>query len=145
MEREVVGFAVSRNEMELYGDALAKEGVVRSSDLAQHAGREVRVAGVVVAGRRHTTKDGNPMLFITLQDADGLVEVVLFSEAYKAHGDVIANGGYGPYVVRGLVQVSGKGRAIGIQPPPDLRSTDAVTIKMHPVVIGNEVRLLIRA
>jgi DNA-directed DNA polymerase III PolC len=144
LEREVVGFAVSRNEMELYGDHLAEEGVVRSCELAKHAGREVRVAGVVVAGRRHTTKDGNPMLFISLQDVDGLVEVVLFSEAYKAHGEVLANGGYGPYVVRGLVQVSGKGRAIGIQPSPDLRPTDAASIKMHPVVICNEVRLLIR-
>jgi DNA polymerase III alpha subunit len=80
------------------------------------------------------------MLFVTLQDADGLVEVVLFSDAYKAHGDVFANGGYGPYVVRGLVQVSGKGRAIGIQPPLDLRPSDIESMKMHPVVIGTEVR-----
>jgi DNA polymerase III alpha subunit len=133
---------VSRNEMELYGDTLGKQGVANSSELAQHAGREVTIAGVVVAGRRHTTKGGEPMLFFTLQDVNGIIETVLFPEAYKENVGVLANGGYGPYLVRGVVQVSGTGRGIGVLPPADLRPADAASIKMHPVVIASEVRLL---
>jgi DNA-directed DNA polymerase III PolC len=142
LEQEVIGFSVSRNEMELYGDILGKQGVTNSSELAQHAGREVTIAGVVVAGRRHTTKGGEPMLFFTLQDVNGIIETVLFPEAYKENGEVLANGGYGPYLVRGVVQVSGTGRGIGVLPPADLRPADAASIKMHPVVIASEVRLL---
>jgi DNA polymerase-3 subunit alpha len=143
LEQKVIGFSVSRNEMELYGDTLGKQGVTNSSELAQHSGREVTIAGVVVAGRRHTTKGGEPMLFFTLQDVNGIIETVLFPEAYKENGGVLANGGYGPYLVRGVVQVSGTGRGIGVLPPADLRPADAASIKMHPVVIASEVRLLI--
>ncbi len=72
------------------------------------------VAGMAAVGRRHTTKGGELMMFITLQDAYGLVEVVLFPEAYKQNVEILANGGNGPYLVRGIVQVGGKGRGIGI-------------------------------
>ena len=57
-------------------------------------------------------------------------------------GETLANGGCGPYVMRGTVQVTGKGRAIGIQPPEGLRPGDEAVLKMHPVLIAEEVRLL---
>jgi hypothetical protein len=68
--------------------------------------------------------------------------VVFFADAYKKAGETLASGGRGPYVVKGTVQVAGKGRGIGVQPPSNLRPTDAVTLRMHPVLIGDEVRLL---
>jgi DNA polymerase III alpha subunit len=100
------------------------------------------VAGVIAAGRQHLTKDGGWMLFISLQDATGLIEVVLFPEVYKEYRTVIANGGHGPYLIRGSVQVAGKGRGIGVQLPPGVRPSDAVALKTHPVVIAEEVRVL---
>jgi hypothetical protein len=48
-------------------------------------------------------------------------------------------------MVKGVVQVSGKGRGIGVQPPTYLKPADKVAIKMHPVVIATEVRLLEQA
>ena len=136
LEQEVMGFAVSRNEMELYADALKARNVVPQGRLARHAEREVTVAGVVVAGRRHQAKDGEWMLFLSLQDTEGLIEVVLFPDAYKKAAETLANCGHGPYLVTGQVQVSGKGRGVGVQPPAGLRPTDALALKMHPVIIA---------
>jgi DNA polymerase-3 subunit alpha len=142
LEHEALGFSLSSNEMELYSVEAAARGAVSSRDLPGHAGREVRVAGVIAAGRRHLAKDGEWMLFLTLQDTQGLIEVVLFPDAYRENGDVLANGGFGPYLVRGQVQVSGKGRGIGVQPPSNLRPSDVVCMKMHPILIAEQVTLL---
>ncbi|MDQ3930581.1 MAG: hypothetical protein M3328_15730, partial [Chloroflexota bacterium] len=142
LEREVLGFAVTHNVMELYAGAPGTECAVPSDELSKHAGREVEVAGVIVAGRSHTTRAGERMLFCSLQDAGGLIEVVLFPEAYKVCRAALANGGHGPYLVRGRVQVSGTGRGVGIHLPEDLRSTDAVSLRMHPVVIAEKLEPL---
>jgi DNA polymerase III alpha subunit len=142
LEQEVLGFSLTRNEMDLYAGAVASLGVVPSHDLTEHAGRKVTVAGVIAAGRRHLAKAGEWMLFISLQDSGGLMEVVLFPEAYKEHGALLANNGYGPYLVTGMVQVAGKGRGIGVQLPAGLRPSDAVVLKTHPVVIAEKMEPL---
>lgn len=57
--------------------------------------------------------------------------------------EVLANGGYGPYLITGQVQVSGKGRGVGIQPPHNLIPATQARIEMHPVVIASEVKPLL--
>jgi DNA polymerase III alpha subunit len=138
LEREGLGFVVSCNEMEL----VEVPGMVPSSKLGQYADKQVEIAGVIVAGRTHTGKDGKKMLFLTVQDREGLIEVVVFSDAYKEHGELLASHGYGPYRIRGLAQVTGKGRGIGIQPPSDLLMAEAVSLKMHPVVVAEKIAAL---
>jgi DNA polymerase III alpha subunit len=137
LERDALGFVLSCNEMEL----VDVQGAVPSSQLRHYADRQVQVAGVIAAGRTHTGKDGNRMLFLTLQDREGLIEVVVFSDAYKEHGELLASNGYGPYTITGIAQVTGKGRGIGIQPPSDLlmANADAVSLKMHPVLVAEKI------
>jgi DNA polymerase III alpha subunit len=149
LEREGLGFTVSQNEAVLWGKGLPDRRVIPSGSLARYAERRVWVAGVVVVGHAHTCTNGAKMLFLTLQDGEGLIEVVLFPETYRALREIIEANGRGPYLVRGTVQVSGKGRGIGIQPPPDMiqreinpRSTDAIVVKMHPVLVGEGMELL---
>ncbi|MEO6458506.1 MAG: DNA polymerase III subunit alpha [Chloroflexia bacterium] len=140
LEQNAIGFALSRNEMDLYHELLDELGVVPSRELSHNAGREVTVGGVIVAGRKHMANTGEYMLFLTLQDAFGLIEVVIFADAYKKCTQTLTNGGLGPYLIKGQVQVNGKGKGIGVQPPSNLRPADNVSLKMHPVVIAGEVR-----
>ncbi|HET6261270.1 MAG TPA: hypothetical protein VFG99_03395, partial [Chloroflexia bacterium] len=142
LEREVLGFTLTRNEMELYGDMVAARGIVPSHALGEYAGHKVTVAGVIAAGRRHLAKGGEWMLFASLQDSGGLMEVVLFPEVYKEHATLIANNGCGPYLVTGTVQVAGKGRGVGVQLPVGVRPSDATVLKTHPVVIVEGVAIL---
>jgi DNA-directed DNA polymerase III PolC len=140
MERDTLGFVLSCNEMEL----VDVPGAVPSSQLHRYADQEVKVTGVIAAGRSHMGKDGKKMLFLSLQDREGLIEVVVFSDVYKEHIELLTSNGYGPYVITGVAQVSGKGRGVGVQLPADLLpSTSAtVAVKMHPVVIAQTVELL---
>src|SRR5207302_9155121 len=61
------------------------------------------IAGVVAATRRLATRGGKIMQFVTFEDEHGLVETVLFPEAYAALGDPVSNPG--PYLVGGRVAV----------------------------------------
>jgi DNA polymerase III alpha subunit len=145
LEQSALGFALSHNPMELYGAATGQPDgiVVASSDtLARYAQREATVAGMIVAGRRHLGSNGAPMLFLTLQDANGLIDVVLFSDAYKRHSETLASGGHGPYLVSGQVQVAGAGRGIGVQPSLGLLNVVPTNMKLHPVLIATAVRPL---
>lgn len=97
--------------MELYTGVLDRLNIVPGRALPEYAGHKVTVAGVIAAGRRHLAKDGEWMLFVSLQDRGCLIESVLFPDVYKAHGTLIANNGCGPYLVTGTVQVAAKGGA----------------------------------
>ena len=60
-----------------------KETANRENTEAQHL-----VAGVVVNIHRLTTKSGDPMLFVTLEDEDDAMEVIVFNNALKRTGDL---------------------------------------------------------
>jgi DNA-directed DNA polymerase III PolC len=60
-------------------------GTVLAAEIPRHARRRVRVTGLTCAMRRVETKDGGLMLFLTLADKTGLVECVLFPDAYHRY------------------------------------------------------------
>jgi len=63
-----------------------RRGFVKSSQLARYVNRKVTVSGRVITGKRIRTKKGDYMKFVTLEDTDGLVEVVLFPKVYQRYG-----------------------------------------------------------
>jgi DNA-directed DNA polymerase III PolC len=70
--------------------------------LRELLGRRVGVVGVVSARRRIRTESGRPMLFLTIEDASGLVEAVVFPETYRrATTDLDSEG---PLFVSGKVE-----------------------------------------
>ncbi|HUU11185.1 MAG TPA: OB-fold nucleic acid binding domain-containing protein, partial [Phycisphaerae bacterium] len=74
----------------------------RMTDLPNHLGTEVTVAGVLFAERRARTKTGEFMKFISLEDETGVVEAVLLPNAYQRLGGRITT--RGPYRVTGTVE-----------------------------------------
>jgi DNA-directed DNA polymerase III PolC len=80
MEGRHLGLTPSRHPVS--GRARVKERVA-CSELREHLGREVGIVGAVSARRRIRTEDGEPMLFLTMEDETGLVEAVVFPDAYR--------------------------------------------------------------
>jgi len=52
-------------------------------------GRWVRVAGMVIARQRPPTRSGQTVVFVTLEDESGLIEVTVFPRVYERYGQVI--------------------------------------------------------
>jgi error-prone DNA polymerase len=88
-EAEVLGFPVSVHPLALWGGHVAWNSFLSAADLArrQHEfyGKTVRVAGLIVADRRHPTPNG-VMKFVTLADWTGFLEAALFADVYRNYG-----------------------------------------------------------
>ncbi|MBI4261865.1 MAG: DNA polymerase III subunit alpha [Actinobacteria bacterium] len=78
-ELEVVEMDASRHLLSFFEPLLADLGVVRSPDLRRRRGGEkVMVAGVKVASQTPAIRSGQRIIFLTLDDARGPVDVTVF-------------------------------------------------------------------
>ncbi|MGH2697511.1 MAG: DNA polymerase III subunit alpha, partial [Actinomycetota bacterium] len=78
-ELEVTGMDVSRHLLSFYEPVLAAIGVVRAWELRRRRGDEwVMVAGVKVSSQTPAVRSGQRIIFLTLDDATGPIEVTVF-------------------------------------------------------------------
>jgi error-prone DNA polymerase len=78
-ELEVTGMDVSRHLLSFYRPLLRDLGVIRSVDLRRCRGDAwVMVAGVKVASQTPAVRSGQRIIFLTLDDASGPVDVTVF-------------------------------------------------------------------
>uniref|UniRef100_A0A832I2Q3 DNA polymerase III subunit alpha n=1 Tax=Eiseniibacteriota bacterium TaxID=2212470 RepID=A0A832I2Q3_UNCEI len=85
-EARATGLWFTAHPLDVLAPPEALAGAVPAANLERHAGRVVAVAGLPCAARRVETRDGGLMLFVTLADRTGLVECVLFPDAYRRLG-----------------------------------------------------------
>lgn len=84
-EKEALGFYVSSHPMNLYKDRLKHICTGTSQDMeSTQDGMEVVLAGIVSIEKEITTKKGDKMAFLQLEDREGIVELVAFPEVYAA-------------------------------------------------------------
>ncbi|MEV4258368.1 DNA polymerase III subunit alpha, partial [Spirillospora sp. NPDC049652] len=78
-ELDILGMDVSRHVISFYGDLLRALGVVPARDLPDRdKGEEVLVAGVKVATQTPAVRSGQRVIFATLDDATGPVDLTFF-------------------------------------------------------------------
>jgi error-prone DNA polymerase len=78
-ELEVLGLDASRHLVTFFEPLLSDLGVTRARDLHRcRSDRRVMVAGVKVASQTPAIRSGQRIIFLTLDDATGPVEVVVF-------------------------------------------------------------------
>jgi error-prone DNA polymerase len=111
-ELDILGFDVSQHVLEFYGALLAELGVVRSTELARRRpGETVLVAGVKVATQTPAVRSGQRIIFATLDDAVGLVDLAFFESVQERCAARL----FGSWLllVRGTVRRSGAGTSGG--------------------------------
>ena len=101
-ELETLDFLISRHPLTLYREPLSRLRHVRGSDLHRHVGRRVTVVGWWVSGKVVTTKDDEPMEFISFEDTTALFETTFFPQAYARFCHMLNRSR--PYVLTGLVE-----------------------------------------
>ncbi len=84
-ELEILGIDVSRHVISFHDELLDALGVVRSRDLlAQRNGAEILVAGVKVATQTPAVRSGQRVIFTTLDDSTGPIDLTFF-ESVQGH------------------------------------------------------------
>ncbi len=92
LEKESLGIYVSEHPLSAIRDQLRRKTDCALSELEKRRdGEIVTVGGMVGSLRQMTTKKGDLMAFVGLEDVTGAVEVVAFNSAYAAARDVLVD------------------------------------------------------
>ncbi|WPD19405.1 DNA polymerase III subunit alpha [Thermaerobacter composti] len=102
MEKEVLGLYLSGHPLAHYERELARRVTATTRQLAEREdGARVQVGGLVQGVRRITTRGGELMAFVQLEDLEGSVEVVVFPRTYAEAAEALQEDAV--VVVRGRV------------------------------------------
>jgi DNA polymerase-3 subunit alpha len=89
-EKEALGLYVSEHPLEAIRDQLRRKTDSTLAELERRRdGEVVTVAGIVSALKQLTTKKGDPMVFMRLDDVLGSAEVVVFNSVYAASRELL--------------------------------------------------------
>ncbi|MGH9785797.1 MAG: OB-fold nucleic acid binding domain-containing protein, partial [Terriglobia bacterium] len=127
-ERELIGLYISDHPLTPYQPTFAKLVTYFSGQLAEAQHEEkVRVAGLITQIRPYVTKAGKPMGFVTLEDIQGNIELVLFPRTWAQCQPILENGK--------IVVVEGK---VDAQSSPPKILVDAIKTDFKMLVPVNE-------
>ena len=93
-EKEVTGLYMSGHPYEAYQEKIADYTNCTIGGLQDWRGDEVKpcVGGIIAAMKMKTTKKGDAMCILQLEDAENSVEAVLFPSKWQEVKDVVAKG-----------------------------------------------------
>jgi error-prone DNA polymerase len=101
-ELETLDFLISRHPLSLYAQALSRFRYVRGADLPMYIGKRVTTVGWWVTGKVITTRNDEPMEFISFEDTSALYETVFFPQAYERFCHMLNRSR--PYILSGVVE-----------------------------------------
>lgn len=108
-ERELIGLYVSDHPLTPVMEVLNEVVTHYSAQLGEAAHEEkVRVAGVISRFRHHQTKSGKSMAFVTIEDLQGSIELVVFPKTWERVQEIVT--------IDRIVLVDGKVDAQGGDP-----------------------------
>ncbi|MDI6894449.1 MAG: DNA polymerase III subunit alpha [Bacillota bacterium] len=124
-EHEILGFGVSGHLMGHLRPYLKRRGYMSSREVAgMPEGSRVKVAGAAIRPHRPPTKSGRIVVFLSLEDEFGLVDVTVFESVYRRYGAHIFGEAVPPLAAGGVLERRGRAvsvRARWIVPLPRLR------------------------
>jgi len=106
-EEEALGFLISRHPLTRYRDALLalrRAGIrlVRGAEIGRHVGRRVAMIGWLITAKLVTTKNDEPMEFVSFEDTTAIYETTFFPRVYERFCRMLTTAR--PYLLRGRVE-----------------------------------------
>jgi DNA polymerase-3 subunit alpha len=111
MEKEVLGFYFTGHPLDGYQKEMEPFAIVATSGLADKTdGVQIMLCGLKADLKEITTRKGERMAFLTLEDRQGSVEVVVFTDTYLSSRHLLDSDD--PLLVVGTVQQEDKGAKV---------------------------------
>ena len=108
LEKETMGTFLSDHPLSEVRDALRVRADCTLAELEKKAdGAWVTVGGIVAESKKIRTKSGSNMMFATLDDLEGRVEIIVFAKSLEANGGVIEDDAV--VLIRGRVDHKDRG------------------------------------
>nr|PZN44111.1 MAG: hypothetical protein DIU70_02915 [Bacillota bacterium] len=104
---------VGQHAMAFVRDYLREQGYFTAKEVkGLEAGAPVRVAGLVIRPHRPPTRSGRVVVFFSLEDETGLIDVTVFEDVYLRYGHLIFQEPRPPLAVFGRVERRGRGVSV---------------------------------
>jgi DNA polymerase III subunit alpha len=87
-------------------EQIAKAGASSTVEAASMARKRVKVAGIRQSSHRSRTAKGETMLFLTLEDLEGMLDVVIFPDVYRRVKNTASTSQ--PILVSGTIEMDGE-------------------------------------
>ncbi|TAK06356.1 MAG: DNA polymerase III subunit alpha [Candidatus Manganitrophaceae bacterium] len=108
LEKEAVGFYITRHPLTPFIELMKKRSATPTEDLAAiEEDREIRICGVVVQEKVATTKRGDRMAYLRIEDLTGSVEVIVFPDLYQTSSPLFQQDI--PLLINGMLDRGDKG------------------------------------
>lgn len=101
-QERILGLSVDIHPLELVVDQTKSMNIISSSELENHSGKSIIVAGLRISSHRARTAKGELMMFMSMEDLEGMLEVVFFPQIYQQYRQILRH--TGPFLVRGVVE-----------------------------------------
>jgi DNA polymerase-3 subunit alpha len=141
-EKESLGFYISGHPLDFYAEQIRSVGTDDTQSVKEkREGAEVVVCGLFSIIKEITTKRGDRMAFLNLEDKDGTIEVVAFAEPFSEARDLI--GGDEPLALWAKVQHDEKStklianRILGME-EAGLQAVDSVHITLDAARVDRD-------
>lgn len=82
-QQEILGISVGTHPLELFQSQIKAAGAVSTLEAAARPGQRLTVAGVRQGSRRSRDTKGRMMLFLSLEDLEGMLDVICFADVYS--------------------------------------------------------------
>jgi len=101
-QQEFLGISLDAHPLEMVAEKISAAGAITTVEAAGRIGQRVTVAGIRQSGHRSRTAKGDLMMFMTLEDLAGMLDVVVFPDVYRQARDFIHS--YEPFLVTGVIK-----------------------------------------
>lgn len=82
-ERELLGLYLSQHPLEMFETILSEQTIPLNTLNIDHDGKAVSIGGAITDFREITTRNGQKMAFVKIEDRFGEIEAVLFPNSYQ--------------------------------------------------------------
>jgi len=113
-EKDLLGIYFSSHPLDNLQDFFQSKGIVNIKNALERRNNEIVVLGVLVSKiRRISTKKGDMMAFLTVEDKSGSTDVVIFPKIYKEMRDALIEGK--PMLIAGRINIRGNDKSIVLE------------------------------
>ncbi|MEW6459048.1 MAG: DNA polymerase III subunit alpha [Bacillota bacterium] len=131
MEKEMLGLYLSGHPLQEFKDTLRRLTTVNASEIPElNPGQQVILGGLVVGLKTITTRKGEPMCFLNLEDLTSRAEIVIFPRVYARFRHLLRPDAV--ILVNGTVNNNGEGNKIAGDYITDLEPGGPDLLGNHP-------------
>ena len=105
-QQELLGISLEAHPLELLSDQIARSGAITTAEAVERIGQHVTVAGIRQTSRRSRTSRDEMMMFLTIEDLSGMLDVIIFPDVYQRTKAVVTANS--PLLITGTVETDGE-------------------------------------